>query len=142
MHVKKILTGVVLAATLAAVPGTATASTLESDASVTQVTIVDDLPESRINYTGNTFLHPGLWLTVTTSNNLFPDSPMVTNHSVNPGAISVRIVSALTHDVICSEMLLGRGDSGRTCRIPALSGEYAVQAMAMTTSANYLISVD
>jgi len=101
-----------------------------------------ETPESRINYTGTTFLYTGIWTTITTSNNFLPDSPMVSNHSVNSGTIAVRIVNALTHDVICDEMLLGVGSQGRTCRIPALSGEYAVQGMAMSVAGNYLISVD
>ena len=80
------------------------------------------------------------WCNVTSSNNLFPDSPKVTNDASNPCSIKVRIVNE-AGAVVGKEKEVEVGKSVTMDKIPALSGTYTLQAYS-ETAGNFTISID
>ncbi len=93
-----------------------------------------------INWNGATYLTTGNYSNVATSNNLFPDSPTVTNGTGNPGTITVRVVGS-NGAQIGKTKTIKAGKSVQLDRIPALSGTYTIQAKA-SKAGTYNISVD
>ena len=89
---------------------------------------------------GNAALTAGKWVNIMSSNNVFPDSPLVTNHSGNKGVIEVRILNQHWQQV-GSIKSVGTGESVRMDQIPALSGNYTLQGRPVL-SGTYTISID
>ena len=96
--------------------------------------------EPRVNWMGNAALTAGKWVNIMSSNNIFPDSPLVTNHSGNKGVIEVRILNQHWQQV-GSIKSVGTGESVRMDQIPALSGNYTLQGRPLL-SGTYTISID
>ena len=78
---------------------------------------------------------------VTSSNNIFPDSPKVTNYDSNPSTIKVRILNSNGAQVGETKSI-APGQTVRLDRIPAFSGTYTLQACPDGDSGYYTISID
>ena len=48
--------------------------------------------QPRINWTGTAKLNTTLYQNITSSNNVFPDSPTVTSDANNPGTVTLRVI--------------------------------------------------
>lgn len=94
-----------------------------------------------VNWTGTTYVSQSSWVNITSSNNLFPDSPLVTNHISNPGRLKVRIINSNGAQV-GQVKYVSVGQSVRMDQIPAFSGTYTLQAIAEYTAGSYTISID
>ena len=95
-----------------------------------------------VNWTGTAYLQSyGLWSNVTSSNNIFPDRPQVTNHTGNKGAIKVRIVDENMIQ-IGNAYTVSVGATVTMDRIPAFSGVYTLQATPYYDAGYYTISID
>lgn len=97
--------------------------------------------QPRVNWTGVAYVSKAYWCNITSSNNLFPDSPLVTNHAGNPGEIKVRIINEDGKQVGETKTVKA-GKSVRMDQIPAASGTYTLQAKATKTNGNYTITID
>jgi len=101
-----------------------------------------------INSTHNAPLSDASWNNVMTFNNLFPDNPTVTNHTVNEESIVVRIEHSIDGQQVTNEVTIAPGESKQMGLVPArlgLQGNYTVQAKIISDTeqhTNYLISVD
>lgn len=95
----------------------------------------------RVAWSGTAYVEKGKWCNVTSSNNIFPDKPKVTNGSASPGKLQVRIVNE-AGKIIGSVMDVEVGGSVKMDNIPALSGTYTLQANAVELSGTYYISID
>ena len=94
-----------------------------------------------VNWSSTAYLTLDDYSNVTSSNNLFADSPTVTNSSSNPGPIMVRIVNS-KGQIIGSPKTILTGRSVKLDEIPAFSGTYTLQAKAYTKAGHYFISID
>ena len=97
--------------------------------------------QPRVNWTGKARLGTGNYYNVTSSNNIFRDSPKVTNHAGNPGTIKVRIINSKGKKVGRTKTIKA-GKTVKMDKIPALSGTYTLQAMAVDKAGSYTITID
>lgn len=95
--------------------------------------------QPRINFNSTVYLDCD-WKQITSSNNLFPDSPLVSNPSDNPGDFQLRVFNDSGVQV-GSTKTVSRGTSIRLDQIPALSGYYSVECKA-SVSGEYHITID
>lgn len=97
--------------------------------------------QTKVKWTGSTYLTSGQWGNVTSSNNIFPDKPLVTNHANNPGELQVRILNSSGKQVGTTKNVKP-GKSVRMDSIPAFSGTYTLQANPVENSGTYTVSID
>lgn len=112
----------------------------ESESEVVVADSVQEQIQPRVNWSGTAYLAAKQWCNVTSSNNLFPDSPKVTNDASNPCSIKVRIVNE-AGAVVGKEKEVEVGKSVTMDQIPALSGTYTLQAYS-EKAGNFTISID
>lgn len=96
---------------------------------------------AKVKWKGAAYLSKGNWCNVTSSNNIFPDSPKVTNYDSNPSTIKVRIINSNGAQVGETKSI-APGQTVRLDRIPAFSGTYTLQACPDGDSGYYTISID
>lgn len=101
----------------------------------------DSVAMPLINWDGDPYLVTTRYVDITTSNNIFRDSPKVTNSARNPGAIYVRILNA-DGAVISPVKYVAPGQIVTMDQILAFSGTYTVQAKAANVEGTYHIAVD
>ena len=94
----------------------------------------------RIKWTGTAQLNPDVYSNITASNNIFPDSPLITSSSKNPGIVTVRVINSKGNQVGGTKTMRP-GESARLDRIPANSGTYTIQGYA-EVAGEYTFSVD
>lgn len=97
--------------------------------------------ETRVKWKGKAYLATGYWCNVTSSNNVFKESPKVTNHTSNPSEIKVRILNG-RGALVGETKTIGVGETVQLDQIPAFSGTYTLQAYTEGMSDDYLISID
>lgn len=133
-----VITG--LCASLAATPLIAFASE-NGENTLSVVSQQENEIQPRVNWTGTAYLSKGKWCNVTSSNNIFPDKPQVTNASGNKGTIEVRIINE-KGEIVGSKKTIKVGKTVTLDNIPAFSGTYTLQAKAIDKSGTYTISID
>jgi len=94
-----------------------------------------------VNWSGSAYITTAAYSNVTSSNNIFKDSPTVTNSADSPGPIMVRVVKS-TGEIIGNSKTIFRGKTVTLDPIPAFSGTYTLQAKAVNSSGYYYISID
>lgn len=102
---------------------------------------IEKAAQPRVNWTGKARLGMVVYYNVTSSNNIFRDSPKVTNHAGNPGKIRVRIINSKGEQVGAVKDIAA-GKSVTMDKIPALSGTYTLQAKALEKEGSYTITID
>lgn len=80
----------------------------------------------RIYWNGTAQLSTGSWNNITASNNIFPDSPLITSDPKNPGTVTVRVLNDKGEQVGGTKTMQP-GESARLDQIPAFSGTYTIQ---------------
>lgn len=96
----------------------------------------------RINWSGTAELTKTTWNNITSSNNFFPDSPLITSDSNNPGTVTVRVLNGDGNQVGGTKTMRP-GESARLDQIPAFSGTYTIQGMVFTgVAGTYTFTVD
>lgn len=103
--------------------------------------VLQEEKQPRFAWNDTVTLYTSSWSNLTSYNNLFPDSPTVTNHVNNPGPIIVRVYSS-KGAVIGSEKTIQPGESVVLDRIPAFSGSCSFQAKAVNYNGTYSIDID
>lgn len=94
-----------------------------------------------IYWSSTAYLVTNAYSNVTSSNNIFNDSPVVTNNAGNKGAIKVKIVNSNGAQV-GSVKTIGKGKTVRLDSIPWNSGTYTLKAMAVSSTGTYAIKID
>lgn len=112
----------------------ASASQVSNDTPTHEVT-------PRVKWSGSAYLTTKAYSNVTSSNNIFNDSPLVTNGAGNKGSIKVRVVNQSGKQV-GSVKTIKKGKSGRMGSIPWNSGTYTLQAKAVSGAGRYSINID
>lgn len=97
--------------------------------------------QPRVKWTGDARLGTNYYYNVTSSNNIFSDSPTVTNYAGNPGSIRVRIIGGNGKQIGKTKDIKA-GKSVIMDKIPANSGTYTLQAKALDKEGKYTISID
>lgn len=100
----------------------------------------ENIIQPRVNWTGNARLSTDGYYNVTSSNNIFRDSPKVTNHAGNPGTIKVRIINGNGKQVGNTKGIKA-GKTVTMDQIPAFSGTYTLQAKAISKAGSYTITI-
>lgn len=90
-------------------------------------------------WNGTAYLNAGIYSTIVGSNNLFPDSPLVTSNANNPGTVILRVINSKGAQV-GNVKRVAPGQSVRLDRIPASSGTYVIQGQT-AVSGNYTFSI-
>ncbi|WP_274653271.1 hypothetical protein [Paenibacillus humicola] len=93
-----------------------------------------------VNWTGSAYITTNAYSNITSSNNFFNDSPLVTNSANSPGTITVRILDSKGAQV-GSTKTIAAGKSVRLDQIPWNSGTYTLQGKG-SVSGTYYISID
>lgn len=139
MKAKKVLAimGICIAMTTTSV--TAFAASIPNSTEINKEE--NNVIQPRVDWTGRARLNTDVFYNVTSSNNIFRDSPKVTNHSGNPGRIKVRIINSSGKQVGKAKEIKA-GSSVKMDRIPALSGTYTLQAKALDKAGSYTITID
>lgn len=96
--------------------------------------------EPRINWTGTAKLTAGTYGNITSSNNIFPDSPTIWSDANNPGTVTIRVLNSKGEQV-GSTKTLAAGKKVTLDQIPAFSGTYTIQGNP-TVSGTYTFTVD
>ena len=138
---KKVQKGIMilgLCAVLAITPGTALAA--ESLVAM-ETNSEQQAVQPRIKWTGNAYVALNEWCNVTSSNNIFADSPTVTSYASNPGLVQLRIINEAGAQVGRIQSV-NSVNSVTMDKIPALSGTYTLQARAVTSPGVYTFTVD
>lgn len=94
---------------------------------------------TRINWNGTAVLGSS-WNNITSSNNVFPDSPKVTSNASNPGTVTIRVVDGAGKQIGGSKTVAA-GKSVTLDQIPALSGSYTIQGKT-STAGTYTFNID
>ena len=84
-----------------------------------------------IYWTGTAKLNTTDYVNITSSNNIFPDSPLVTSDANNPGNVTIRVINEKG----------AQGSSVRLDQIPAFSGTYTIQGKA-SVAGTYTFNID
>ncbi|MHC8514643.1 hypothetical protein [Sporosarcina sp. ITBMC105] len=100
----------------------------------------NDEISAMIDWSGNVYLTRNVYSNVIGSNNIFTDSPTITNRAGNPGTVVFRIVDG-KGNIIAKSGYVDPGTSVKLGPIPAFSGTYTIQASAEVTG-TYNIAVD
>lgn len=96
--------------------------------------------QPRINWSGTAKLNTTSYQNITSSNNIFPDSPTVTSDANNPGKVTLRVIDDKGKQ-IGSTKTVSPGDDVVLDQIPALSGTYTIQGKA-SVAGTYTFNVD
>lgn len=100
-------------------------------------------PEEPVAWGGDAYLETDTWTLIVKSNNIFADSPKVTNQSWNPGAIRVKVVKDSDPSIqIGSTKIIVNGYSTYLDTIPAFSGTYRILAQAYSIPGSYNLRID
>lgn len=94
----------------------------------------------RISWSGTVYLNTSEFREVTTSNNIFSDRPLVKSHIKNPGSVVIRVYDEAGQP-IGQNVRVAAGSSVRLDKIPAFSGTYTIEAMAISSSGDYTFSI-
>jgi len=97
--------------------------------------------QPRVKWSGNAYITTTGFSNVTSSNNIFNDSPRVTNDSGNSGSILVKVVNANGYQVGKTKEI-AKGKTVTLDKIPWNSGTYTLKAKAITKNASYRITID
>lgn len=96
----------------------------------------------RIYWNGTAYLSTVSWNNITASNNIFPDSPLITSDSKNPGTVTVRVLNDRGEQVGGTKTMQP-GESARLDQIPAFSGTYTIQGkVILGYGGTYTFTVD
>ena len=139
MKLKRMLSIMGMCAVLSATSVTAFAA--EMPHQLVKSVDEENVIQPRVKWTGKARLGTKVYYNVTSSNNIFKDSPKVTNHAGNPGAIKVRIVNSDGKQVGATKEIAA-GKTVTMDSIPAFSGTYTLQAMALDKEGSYTITID
>ena len=85
--------------------------------------------QPRINWSGTAKLNTTSYQNITSSNNIFPDSPTVTSDANNPGKVTLRVVDDKGKQIGSTKSVLP-GEDVVLDQIPAFSGTYTIQGKA------------
>lgn len=96
--------------------------------------------QPRINWSGTAKLNTTSYQNITSSNNVFPDSPTVTSDANNPGKVTLRVIDDKGKQ-IGSTKTVSPGDDVVLDQIPAFSGTYTIQGKA-SVAGTYTFNVD
>ncbi len=102
--------------------------------------VVQGQIQPHVNGSGTVYLAANQWCNVTSSNNVFPYKPKITNDASNPCYIKLRIVNEVG-EVVGKEKEVEAGKSVTMDNIPAFSGTYTLQAYS-EKEGNFTISID
>ena len=80
------------------------------------------------------------YVNITSSNNIFPDSPLVTSDANNPGNVTIRVINEKGAQV-GETKTIAPGSSVRLDQIPAFSGTYTIQGKA-SVAGTYTFNID
>lgn len=105
----------------------------------TSVTVAEQTVTPRINWDGTAWLVTTGFCTITTSDNLFDDAPLVISDGNNAGVVTIRVLNEKGVQV-GSEKDVAPGDSIRLDMIPAGSGTYRIQGKA-EVEGNYYFDI-
>lgn len=83
---------------------------------------------------------PCIYVNITSSNNIFPDSPLVTSDANNPGNVTIRVINEKGAQV-GETKTIAPGSSVRLDQIPAFSGTYTIQGKA-SVAGTYTFNID
>ncbi len=131
-HIKRLLLGIMMALLVF--------QTIPVHAAELDIPYAEEEIEE-VCWSGSAYVSTSYYCNVTSSNNIFPDSPKVTNNANNPGTIKVRIINSSGQQV-GEVKTIAVGESVTMDQIPAFSGTYTLQAKATATSGYYTISID
>ncbi|MFB5269347.1 hypothetical protein ACE41H_21535 [Paenibacillus enshidis] len=92
-----------------------------------------------VSWSGTAYLTKNAFSNITSSNNLFNDSPQVTNGADSPGNVTVRIKNE-SGQIVGSEKTIAPGKTVRLDQIPWDSGTYTLQGKGSVTG-TYSISI-
>ena len=93
-----------------------------------------------IYWTGTAKLNTTDYVNITSSNNIFPDSPLVTSDANNPGNVTIRVINEKGAQV-GETKTIAPGSSVRLDQIPAFSGTYTIQGKA-SVAGTYTFNID
>lgn len=110
-------------------------------AEVPEISATSSEVSPRIYWKGTVTLNTAYYTTITDSNNIFTDSPLIESHINNPGTVFIRVIDE-NGQPIGSTARLVAGNSVRLGPIPAFSGTYTIQAWAQTASGSYTFTID
>lgn len=96
--------------------------------------------QPRISWTGTARLTTSGYNNVTSSNNIFPDSPTVSSNANNAGSVWVRVVDGSGAQIGTTKVVKA-GGKVTLDQIPALSGTYTIQAKAVSVGGVYTFSI-
>ena len=104
--------------------------------------IAQDEAHPRIKWSGSAELTATTWNNITSSNNLFPDSPLITSDPKNPGTVTVRVLNG-DGTQVGGTKTMRPGESARLDQIPAFSGTYTIQGKVYSgQNGKYEFTVD
>lgn len=95
----------------------------------------------RINWDGTAWLVTTGFCTITTSNNIFNDSPLVISDGNNAGVVTLRVLNEKGEQVGDTKDV-SPGKSVRLDQIPHDSGTYRIQGKAKKVEGNYYFDID
>lgn len=104
------------------------------------VTLEAETKKPKVKWSGTANLVKGKYMNITSSNNIFPDQPTVTNDEGNPGDVTFRIKNE-KGEIVGTAKTAKPGKSVKMDKIPAFSGDYTLQGKA-TVDGEYTISID
>ncbi|MEE4565843.1 hypothetical protein [Paenibacillus polymyxa] len=93
-----------------------------------------------VNWSGSAYLTTGAYSNITSSNNIFNDSPTVTNSANSPGSVTFRVIDE-TGAQVGSTKTVAAGKSTELDSIPWNAGTYTLQGKGSKTG-YYNISID
>lgn len=95
----------------------------------------------RIYWHGTANLVTTQYNNITGSNNVFPDSPLITSDGNNAGDVYIKVLNGEGKQVGAIKTV-SPGKSVRLDQIPAFSGQYTIQGKAVTADGTYTFSID
>ena len=122
-----------------AVSMTALACAAEAPTAVNDVTAEQSI-SPRINWDGTAWLVTDHFTTITTSDNIFNDSPLVISDGNNASNVTLRVLNEKGEQVGDTKVV-APGKSVRSDQIPHDSGTYRIQGKA-TIEGNYYFDID
>ena len=136
---KKILA--MLLAMIMAFSMSATAFAAEvSEPVIKEAPVTEETVTPRIYWNGTAILNTTNYENITSSNNIFKDSPVVTSNANNASYVYIRVIDG-DGAQIGSTKIVWPGKSVTLDAIPAFSGTYTIQGKA-GVSGTYTFNVD
>lgn len=106
-----------------------------------EVSLAEGTVTPRIYWHGTANLVTSKYNTITGSNNIFRDSPVVTSDGNNAGDVLLRVLNGEGKQV-GNLKIVSPGESVTLDQIPALSGQYNIQGKAVSVDDTYTFSID